>query len=439
MALTPLYLYCQQSSPRLAYIAHTLFQALGVEVRLTHDWLFFSQTNHARINYSNENLDTVLQVQPHPILFDTRIKDYKLEVHKHDEFRFIFFKSTHKTALPFDLLAASFWLLTRYEEYLPFSGDKHQRFQHKNSLAWQSGFLQIPLIHYWMQTLVNQLQQRYPLFKVQVPIYSYLNSIDVDSAYRYRHKGFVRTVSGILNDVYHRNTAQLKERVAVVLNRKNDPFDVYAQIEELHQTSSVNLIYFFLLGDYGLNDKNHSATNAPFQTLIKQLSDYHQTGLHPSFKSNYNEQQLKIEAVRLSQINHKPVTKSRQHFSRLHFPQTYQSLITAGIEHDYSLGYNQALGFRASYCYPYKWYNLEEEQVTGLTLHPFCCNEVALAFSKVNEAKDLLSTMLPVINEVKKFGGELITVFHNDSFSIHHPKNYFAFYEAVLNACQNPL
>jgi hypothetical protein len=43
--------------------------------------------------------------------------------------------------LPFDPLAATFYLVSRYEEYLPFIPDEHGRFPAKQSFAFSNGFL----------------------------------------------------------------------------------------------------------------------------------------------------------------------------------------------------------------------------------------------------------------------------------------------------------
>lgn len=434
-----LLIFTQRYSPRLDYIVTELFGALGIATELTQDDVVFKSATVPRLNYSDQRFEEVFQMVPHGILFDYRIKDYKLEVHRDATFHFYFFKTSPQGHLPFDLFGAAFWLLSRYEEYLPHtSQDKHKRFHYKSSLAWQNSFLNEPLINYWVNGLIQLLKGKYPSFAVQLPEYQYLNSMDIDSAYRYRYKGFVRTLSGVLHDLSQWNTDQLNDRLAVLFNRKKDPYDVYEQVQTLHREYGVKGIFFFLLGDYGLNDKNHAATNTRFQMLIKYISDYNETGLHPSFKSNFNDNQLKVETARLAQINHKPVTRSRQHFSMLHFPATYSALISAGIESDYSMGYNDIMGFRASYCYPYKWYNLEEEQTTGLMIHPFCINEAAFGFSRLQDATVLLPQIHQVVAQVKQFGGELITVFHNDSFSLYAGKNYRAFYEQVLNLCQNP-
>ena len=40
----------------------------------------------------------------------------------------------------FDVFSASFYLVSRYEEYLPYVKDMYERFQAENSLAYKHNF-----------------------------------------------------------------------------------------------------------------------------------------------------------------------------------------------------------------------------------------------------------------------------------------------------------
>ena len=84
---------------------------------------------------------------------------------------------------------------------------------------------------------------------------------------------------------------------------------------------------------------------------------------------------------------------------------------------DYSLGYTNQNGFRASYCYPYRWYSLEIESVSTLMLHPYCMSEVTLKSEAEKRNTDMLLLAAELINEVKKYNGECISIFHNHMFT----------------------
>ncbi|MBK7311623.1 MAG: hypothetical protein IPI93_12830 [Sphingobacteriaceae bacterium] len=163
-----------------------------------------------------------------------------------------------------------------------------------------------------------------------------------------------------------------------------------------------------------MNDKNHPSSNLTFQKLMKHLSDYSLTGIHPSFASNFNTQQLKIEIARLGGITHKEVVHSRQHFGMLKFPTTYTNLIQSGIKNDYSLGYTNINGFRASVCNSFKWYDIGLEQETPLELHPFCVGDVCLDKQSDSDTSKAIEIVAGYVKTIKFFNGQFIIVFHND-------------------------
>lgn len=409
------------------YILRTLLgEGLGIGFKVTQNLSEFKDHRDPKLNYSDEVINHVFTIRPHSILFDHGIRDYHLQVNANPQFEKIFFKN-NSGSIPFDLLGASFWLLSRYEEYLPHKGDKYGRFQYRSSLAYQYEFLHLPLVNLWLEELKKMLATSFPSLKFHGREYNFLSTIDIDNVYKYKHKGFVRTLAGVISD---RNLKKIKQRFRIILEMEKDPFDCYDFLINAHKQSGTKAIYFFLLGDYGTNDKNHSSSDLRFQALIKHLADYSMVGVHPSFGSNDNLRQLKIETSRLGNITHKLITKSRQHFGMLKFPNTYKDLLQAGLFADYSMGYANYNGFRSSYCYPYKWYSLDIESVSSLTIHSFAITENSL-LSHEKDNKSLLELANPIVNEVKKYGGELISIFHNDMFNEKIRKFYLEFLELV--------
>ena len=54
----------------------------------------------------------------------------------------------------------------------------------------------------------------------------------------------------------------LIDRTSVLMGKEKDPFDSYDYQLEIQKKYGLNVIYFFLLGDYGVNDKNHPSTDS---------------------------------------------------------------------------------------------------------------------------------------------------------------------------------
>jgi hypothetical protein len=110
----------------------------------------------------------------------------------------------------------------------------------------------------------------------------------------------------------------------------------------------------------------------------------------------------------------------------LTFPHTYKDLLQSGLFADYSMGYTNHNGFRSSYCYPYKWYSLDIESVSSLTIHSFCITENDLLANETPNTS-LMDLARPLIYEVKKYQGELISIFHNDVFDTKIKSFYLDF------------
>ena len=115
-------------------------------------------------------------------MFDFGIKDYQLEVMSSIRFKKILFK-TSNSLIPFDLFGASFWFLTRYEEYLPHKSDKYNRFNYKYSLAFQYDFIDTPLVNLWLNEFKEILKTQFPKLIFAEREYNFLSSIDIDNAY----------------------------------------------------------------------------------------------------------------------------------------------------------------------------------------------------------------------------------------------------------------
>jgi hypothetical protein len=410
-----IFIYTHKITPRVKYTFNLILKdCLGLEFTVTNNIDDYKQYEGNKLSYTNQEVESDFHIVAHSLLFESGIKEQTIQIQNHDSFFKYFFK-TYNNELPFDVFAAAFYLVSRYEEYLPFIPDVFNRFEAENSLAYQYDFLKIPLVNLWIYEFEKLLNVKFPNLIITHKPYTFTSTIDVDNAYKYQEKGVMRSIGGYLKSIVKFDKADLMQRTSVLLRKEKDPFDSYDYQLEIQKKYRLKVIYFFLLGDYGVNDKNHPSNNYGFQKLIKHLADYSIVGIHPSFGSNGNIRQVKIEINRLAKITHRDVYNSRQHYSMLKFPNTYATLLELGIINDYSMGYANFNGFRASFCLPFYWYDLDDELETGLKIHPYCLSETTLRYKDEATPQTITNIAQPIIDEVKKYNGELITIFHNDT------------------------
>ncbi|MDB5192056.1 MAG: hypothetical protein JWQ96_1619 [Segetibacter sp.] len=406
-----LLIYTTQASPRVEYIFSTLLPALGItDYQITTDLNTFKNFSGAKINYSFEQVENTYSIQPASLLFENEIKQQQI-----DCFDWNGYKAFFKTGgdLPFDIFAASFYLLSRYEEYLPHQLDMYGRFAHENSLAFKEGFLQFPLINLWLQKLGKSLKQKFPSLLLQPADFRFIPTYDIDIAWSYKHKGVVRNVGGLVKSIMKGEWANAIERMKV-LQGASDPFDSYKWLDEVHKNLTEKPLYFFLLAQQNKGyDKNILPTKPELQALVKEVSTKYNVGIHPSWQSGDDSKLLNEEVILLENITSRSIIKSRQHYIRMMLPTTYRQLIQAGITEDYSMGFGSINGFRASYCLPYKWYDLEKEETTNLTLFPFCYMEANSFYEQHYSTAQASTELEHYYNITKSVGGLLITIWHN--------------------------
>lgn len=405
--------YSNKSSPRIEYICNTLFPAMGIEAfQLTTDSNLFFNHSGARINYSPAIItNNEIWIKPVCLLFEDNIQPQTIEVFSIKD-NVAFYKSEgHFT---FDVFAASFYLISRHEEYLPHKLDMYGRYAHENSLAFQNKFLHLPLVNIWLHQLKKILQHKFSNLLFAPASFQFIPTYDIDIAWSYLNKGLVRNAGGLLKSIINGELKDAKDRLEVLIHDKPDPFDVYEWLDELHAAIKLKPLYFFLLAkenkDY---DKNILPGRIKLQELIKKHAYKYEIGIHPSWQSGENDLLLKQEIELLELISKKKITKSRQHYIRMTLPATYRKLIEAGISEDYSMGYGSINGFRASYCLPFKWFDLEENKATELTILPFCFMEANSLFEQHYSADEALDELKEYYYQVQKVDGLLITIFHN--------------------------
>ncbi|MCW3075155.1 MAG: hypothetical protein JWP69_2224 [Flaviaesturariibacter sp.] len=404
--------YSHTASPRLLYLLDFLSHYYGQPFILADDKEVFLKEEGTKINYSNNSLESAIQIVPTGLLFQKGIHPIEIHCFQHQADFIAFFKTDD--TFGFDLFAAIFYLLTRYEEYLPHQKDEYGRYAHQNSLAFKNDFLRIPLINVWLEYFRKLIAPITPNPKPQTPNFSFLPTYDIDMAWSYREKGFVRNMGGLAKSIVNGQWAMAQARITVLRGKEKDPFDCYDWLEELHSRHSLQPVYFFHAGKrQNAYDKSISVTNKAVRDLICITSKSATIGLHPSWHSGDERAAIGEEKESIEAIIQQPVTASRQHYIRFTLPQTFRHLLAAGITDDYSMGYGSINGFRASIASPFYWYDLERGEKTALLLHPFCFMDANSYYEQKDTPQQAFTELEHYYNEVKKVNGRLITVWHN--------------------------
>lgn len=403
-------------TPRIRYIfTHILSEMLGFDVVFTQNIGDIATFNGPIIAYTHTQISDTVHITPHPLLTLYGVDE--------QSFAFFtwcslpaFFATCNTSDIPFDLFAASFFLLTRYEEYLPHSLDAHGRFRVEDSIAFKMNFLEIPIVDLWVKQLGSIIKEKFPFVVLKSREFKFIPTIDIDNAFAYRHKGFVRALLGSGNALFRLRFIDLYRRILVSLRLLPDPYNTYKILFRV-LSPFPQTVWFILGGKYSEYDKNIPLNKKPIRKLMDRIGRHFILGIHPSYGSYLSKDRLQSELDGLTQLSGKKVHASRQHFLRIKFPETYRILMELGIEQDYSVGYSNRVGFRAGTCTPFPFYDIIAEQQFPLTLIPFQVMDRSLLDGlKLTPEKAVEKTM-EIAQKVKDVNGTFILAWHNESIS----------------------
>ncbi len=406
---------------RVMYVFDLMLkQLLGVEYDMTTDAGSFMAYDGHKLHYGHQRLGDEPFVKAVDLLFERHIHEQSFRTVEFEGSTAPYAVYGHGNLMPFDVFAASFFLVARYEEYLSQVRDQYGRFRAESTWMFENGMIRKPLVNIWAKSLGDKLKSFFPDLPLKQPKFSFVPTYDIDAAWAYKHKGLFRTMGGFLRDLVVGDCKRIKERHQVLRGKKNDPFDSFDFQFALHKKLRLRPIYFILCGDYDTNDKNIPIRKTAFQTLIKQLGDYADVGIHPSFASYLDSIKLRKEIDSLAEVLHRPVTKSRQHFLRMNLPRSYQKLIELDISDDYTMGFASQAGFRAGIASTFLFYDLENDMVTNLRVHPFALMDGTMRDYLNLNVEESLAVAKQLVDEVKAVGGTFIYLTHNETLGGEH-------------------
>ncbi len=410
-------IYAEEITPRIEYIFKLMFtQIVKVEIAFTTNSLEFQKSDLPKINYSFEKFGEEFYIKPHRIthckaMLTPNINSVWYEGKKY------FCESSKDSTLPFDPFAASFYIVTRHEEYTDKNRDKLNRYPAQNSILSKYNLLKKPLVNIWAELLSKKLKEHYPGLEFPEKKFEFLSTIDIDNAFAYQNKGLWRTGAAWASAIFKGGMEEHKKRIAVFSGKEKDPYDTYEYLDSVFRGNEDKVKFFFLLADYGRFDKNIAHGNKDYRELIQKTAQKYKIGIHPSYASNKKggRKRLKTEKHRLEEIIGREICSSRQHFLMLKFPKTYKRLIKAGITEDYTLGYSAQTGFRGGICTPYYYYDLIHETATNLKIIPFQVMDGTLRHYLQLSPDEALEEIIRLMQEVKNVGGTFVSIWHNET------------------------
>ena len=427
-----LLIYIQKVTTRTDYVfKHICTRILGLPIEFTSAIDKFIAYPGPKLSYGKQALGNELFIQSHDLLFQQGFDDVDVHVRPWDE-TIGFFPVSEKSALPFDIFSAAFYLLSRYEEYLPHVKDELGRFPAAESIAYKEKFLQRPVVDEWAYKFKRVLLDYFPDMEFPTKEFKVHNLIEAKRPFEFLQRGIVRNLVGYASDLWKLKLGRVWQRSRVLLHLRKDPYDTFTWILNNSRKSESDLTVFFLLGEGFSFREDFNTKRDRFGRLVKYINDYEEVGLVFSFHSLNDYEKLKEEKQMVENLTHRTLKSSFNDRQLVNLPNIYRHLMELEVQNDFTLFYYNEIGFRAGTCTPFLFYDLDYEIKTPLVLQPVIGKSLSLKFGKES---DIEGTIMNIYRSVKAVNGCFSFQFSNRDFE---PKKENRTWRYLFSEILNP-
>jgi hypothetical protein len=336
-------------------------------------------------------------------------------------------------------------LLSGYQEYKSTKKDNLGRFPYNESIQYKLGVLDKPIVNYYFEIILRGIEEFCSIHNIQfkrnnifdnwkVMLTHDIDRIDTYALYElmFRFKQIIGLASSRYSWLYSLRLF-FKYLYGFFTKRKNNPhwdFDLIRQTEKKHGYSSV---FYFLPKDQ-LHKDSYYKFDEP--RILKLFQDLHQDGceigLHGTVKSVENYSAMEGIYRKLEKCSPQTPVGIRQHRLLFKFPETLKIQKEAGLKYDTTLGFAGHEGFRNSYCLPFKLFDFDNNQMIDTWEIPLTVMDGTLFGYRNLSVEEAKKSIHKLIQEIKKFNGTIVFLWHN-GFEIDNPdKRIPKFYRTIL-------
>jgi hypothetical protein len=288
-----------------------------------------------------------------------------------------------------DIVAGTFFMLTRYEELLNQARDEHGRFPASASVADTYDFLDRPIVDEYREQLSRALLKLFPDLHCQPSTPTVRFTHDLDKLRKSRLEAIVAELKNVLRG----RLSGLPGIFYHLFNLRN-PADTFGWLQSLEGEG----VYYCMT----CSEDGQPFDSVLVQDLLARFPQY-AVGIHPD----------KDEPLLATLWQELAVTKARNHFLLFDVKQTWDDMADVGITEDSTLGFADRCGFRCGTCRPFQVFSLSQECVLPLHEYPLLMMDVTLwAYMHLSPA-EAFTYVEKYAAQVKKYGGVFVILWHN--------------------------
>lgn len=335
--------------------------------------------------------------------------------------------------IPYDILAASFYFLSGWQEYAGGHKDSLDRFPHRKSLQFALKSTHIPYVNYYFGLLKKAVEQTYGLqLSPQKGSAEFQLAITHDIDYLH---------SGWMEDSFHmlkRGRLPSFFRILAAKTSGTDSWFTLDEMRRLEEERAVTASYYFLCRSGridGIDHADYDITDPEIRKQIDKLSRAgFEIGLHGSSGTHTDYEKLTEDVNLLSRA----VKGGRFHFLKFDMAGSPAVLQNTGFMYDSTLGFAEQPGFRNGFAHPFYLYDIEKDRRTDVLEIPLAVMDTSLQNPKYmgRKSEEAFGEIQKVVEEIRKFNGAAAILWHNNFFSDYKFGGWREVFTDILDYCE---
>lgn len=326
-----------------------------------------------------------------------------------------------------DVLLSTVFTLARVEEMFAHAADPYGRFPASASVAAHHGFLERPIVDEYGTALAQVIKALLPAWD-PIPAFRRVKvTHDIDNV------GFPFQLRTAIGHTIRRRrpAATIKDAVANFTGAETTELGLVRELAEISKSRGLRSAFFWKGSPAGPHDSGYDPFHPKIQRVIADLKrEGFEQGVHPGYDSFGDRSRLRTEVELLTRALGTAKLGGRQHYLRW-TPQTWLDWEACGLVYDSTLGFADAIGFRAGTSVPYRPWQLEQNRELNLIEVPLtvmdCTTVKYMALSK----PEALARIRECAKRVALANGVFTLLWHNSPLI---DPEYDGWYEPVLDS-----
>ncbi len=331
-----------------------------------------------------------------------------------------------------DIFASSFFMLTRWEEYVLSERDVHERFPGESSLAYKFNFLRRPVVNEYIEMLWRMmLHLGIDNGLRKTGKYEIIPTHDVDHVY------FNYQFKKLIGDVFiDRKPQNALKRIYFDLKKINT-YDTFDWLMDVSEKKGLAARFYFLPYSTSRKDRGVSTRDQFILNLADKIKNRgHIIGFHPGYTTFNNVKEWALQKNELEKAFGISVDEGRHHYLRMEVPHTLQIWDDNNFKIDSTLYYSTQAGFRCGTADEFSFFNVLTRKKMSLKERPLIfMDETFRIRKKPAESLENARNAMRYFKEVcRKYGMPLTILFHNNNLEPLRWKGWKEFYENEVMA-----